>query len=57
MRSLLLLVIGLGLAGCAGGAIPIALYVTGGLGAATLAVTALHDCHQDGGCTYLPVPP
>lgn len=46
------ILIALGLSGC----IPITtagLLISGG----GLALTGLHDCHQDGGCKYIPVPP
>jgi len=43
------------LSGCA--AIPATVYVTAGVALGGVAVTALHDCHLDHGCTYLPVPP
>lgn len=44
----------LSLSGCAlAPAVAIPLY----LGAASLSITALHDCHMDGGCKEIPLPP
>lgn len=64
MKRLLILVLFAGLTGCAGiAALPIAAKIGAlstvavGTGAVVMdGVNAVHDCHQDKGCTHIPVP-